>query len=154
MMGLKRFAFGATAAVLTSMALIVGLGSASSGKASIVAGLLIIGIADNLSDTLGIHIHEESDSRGSDAFSLSVSNYATRLLAVCSFVLLVLILPLGVARVVSLVWGVILLSVLTYFIALARSARPLPEILKHLLVAAAVIALSQVVGSLIRRMPW
>src|SRR5450759_655541 len=120
-MGLRRFAFGATAAIMTSMAVIVGLGSANSGKASIVAGLLIIGIADNLSDTLGIHVHEESESRGTVPLSLSVSNYATRLLVVCSFVLLVLLLPLGAARVTSLVWGVVLLSVLTYFIAMGRS---------------------------------
>ena len=152
-MGLRRFAFGATAAIMTSMAVIVGLGSANSGKASIVAGLLIIGIADNLSDTLGIHVHEESESRGTVPLSLSVSNYATRLLVVCSFVLLVLLLPLGAARVTSLVWGVVLLSVLTYFIAMGRSAKPAPEIVKHLLVAAAVLGLSQLIGLVITRMP-
>jgi VIT1/CCC1 family predicted Fe2+/Mn2+ transporter len=150
MMGVRRFAFGATAAVMTSMAVIAGLGSANSGKVSIVAGLLIIGIADNLSDTLGIHIHEECGASGTGAFSLSVSNYTTRLLVVCSFVLLVLLLPIDIARAASLVWGVVLLGVLTYFIAVARSVKPVPEILKHLLVAAVVLALSQVIGSLVR----
>lgn len=151
-MGLRKFAFGVTAAVLTSMALIVGLGSAKSGQANIVAGLLIIGIADNLSDTLGIHLHEEADSGETKAFSLAVSNYATRLFVVCSFVGLVLLLPLPAARVVSLVWGVTLLSVLTYFIAKARAVRPLPEILKHLVIAATVIALSHLIGVVIARM--
>ena len=151
-MGLRRFAFGVTAAVLTSMALIVGLGSANTGKASIVAGLLIIGIADNLSDTLGIHLHEEADSGETKAFSLSVSNYATRLAVVCSFVALVMLLPLGVARVVSMVWGAGLLSVLTYSIAVARSAKPLPEILKHLTIAVVVIVLSHLIGTLITGM--
>lgn len=151
-MGLRKFAFGVTAAVLTSMALIVGLGSAKSGQANIVAGLLIIGIADNLSDTLGIHLHEEAESGETKAFSLAVSNYATRLLVVCSFVALVLLLPLPAARVVSLVWGVVLLSVLTYLIAKARSVRPVPEILKHLVIAATVIALSHLIGLVIARM--
>lgn len=59
MRNLTRFAFGATAAIMTSMALIVGLGSANSGKTGIVGGLLIIAVADNLSDTLSIHIYEE-----------------------------------------------------------------------------------------------
>jgi hypothetical protein len=150
-MNLRRFAFGATAAIMTSMALIVGLGSTSSSKTSIVAGLLIIGVADNLSDSLGIHIHEESESGGREAFSISASNYATRLFVVFSFVSLVVLLPLGVARVVSVAWGVVLLSVLTYFVAKARSANPGLEIVKHLLVAAIVIALSQLIGSLITR---
>lgn len=150
-MRLNRFAFGATAAVLTSMALIVGLGSANTGKASIIAGLLIIGIADNLSDSLGIHVHEECDSKGAEALTLSVSNYVTRLLLVGSFVALVVLLPFDVARLASLLWGVTLLSVLTYYIAKARSANPTSQIVLHLVVAAAVIALSQGIGVFIRR---
>jgi len=150
--GLKRFAFGATAAVMTSMALIVGLGSANTGKASIIAGLLIIGLADNLSDSLGIHIHEETDSGSADALALSVSNYVTRLLLVGTFVAFVALLPFGAARLASLVWGVILLSALTYSIAKARSANPVTQIALHLVVAAAVIVLSQAVGEIIKRM--
>jgi hypothetical protein len=149
---LRRFAFGATAAVMTSMGLIVGLGSANSGKGGIIAGLLIIGVADNLSDTLGIDLYEEADLGQTRAFSLSVSNYMTRLVVVCSFVGLVLVLPLGTARIVSVVWGAALLSTLTYFIAVARKAKPVPEILKHLAIAAAVIGASHVIGMLIARM--
>lgn len=151
-MNLRGYAFGVTAAVLTSMALIVGLGSGDSGKNAIIAGLLIIGVADNLSDTLGIHIFEESDARETKALGISVSNYVTRLFAVFTFVALVVLLPLDVARVVSLVWGAALLSVLTYFIARARSARPAPQIALHLMVAAVVVAMSQVIGMLIGRM--
>lgn len=149
---LRRFAFGTTAALMTSMALIVGLGSANSGKASIIAGLLIIGIADNLSDSLGIHLYEEADLGESKALSLAISNYVTRFVAVCSFVALVVFLPLDIARWVSLAWGTVLLSVLTYYIAKARSVKPIPEILKHLVVAAAVIGLSHLIGSAIQRM--
>ena len=143
-----RFAFGATAAIMTSMALIVGLGSVSSGKTGILSGLLIIAIADNLSDTLGIHIHEESRARGS-AVRTSVTNYLTRLVVAGSFIVLVLALPLGMARVVSIVWGALLLSALTWLIASNRGAAPLPEVVRHLAVAVAVVALSQLIGSLI-----
>ena len=137
--------------MMTSMALIVGLGSANTGKTSIIAGLLIIGIADNLSDSLGIHIHEECDTKATEAFSLSASNYVTRLVIVCSFIAIVAVLPYGVARAVTLAWGVVLLSVLTYFIAKARSARPAYEIALHLFVAAVVVASSGAIGVLIRR---
>jgi hypothetical protein len=148
---LKRFAFGSTAAVMTSMALIEGLGSADSGKPGIIAGLLIIGITDNLSDSLGIHIHEESELHGRQALALSASNYGTRLLVVISFITLVLALPLSVARILSVVWGIALLSTLTYFIARARRAKPAREIAIHLVVAAVVIALSQGIGLVIGR---
>jgi vacuolar iron transporter family protein len=150
MRDLTRFAFGATAAIMTSMALIVGLGTAHSGKSGILGGLLIIAVADNLSDTLGIHVYEESRLEATrPAVRTSVSNYITRLLVAGSFVLLVLVLPLGPARWVSVAWGTLLLSVLTYSIAEAKSIKPVPEVAKHLLVAAAVIVLSQLIGSLI-----
>jgi hypothetical protein len=151
-MWIQRYAFGTTAAVMTSMGLIVGLGTANTGRGGIIAGLLIIGVADNLSDTLGIDLHEEADLGETRAFSLSVSNYFTRLVLVCSFVGLVLAMPLPVARVASIVWGAALLSVLTYQIALIRSLRPLTEIAKHLTIAAAVIGLSHLIGLLIARM--
>jgi VIT1/CCC1 family predicted Fe2+/Mn2+ transporter len=151
-MWIQRYAFGTTAAVMTSMGLIVGLGTANTGRGGIIAGLLIIGVADNLSDTLGIDLHEEADLGETKAFSLSVSNYVARLVIVCSFVGLVLLLPLPTARVVSVLWGAALLSVLTYQIAVIRASKPIVEILKHLTIAAAVIGLSHLIGLLIARM--
>lgn len=149
MRNLTRFSFGATAAITTSMALIVGLSSADSGKKGIVGGLLIIAVADNLSDTLSIHIYEEGKAGAATPISTSISNYLARLLVACSFVLLVLALPLDPARWVSVVWGALLLSALSYFIAQRKGVKPTLEIAKHLIVAAVVIALSQVIGDFI-----
>jgi VIT1/CCC1 family predicted Fe2+/Mn2+ transporter len=149
MKNLTRVSFGATAAIMTSMALIVGLGSANSGKRGIVGGLLIVAIADNLSDTLGIHIYEECKTEANAAVRTSVSNYVARLCVVCSFVALVLALPLGLAWWVSLAWGGFLLAVLTYLIAKNKSIKPAPEIVKHLLVAIVVVVLSRIIGSFI-----
>jgi len=150
-MSLTQFAFGSTAAIMTSMALIVGLSSASSGKASVVGSLLIIAVADNLSDTFGIHIYEECRTEEAQAVRTSVSNYLTRLFVGCSFVALVVVLPLGTARWASVVWGAFLLSVMSYLIAKAKSIKLMPEVAKHLLGAAAVIVLSQLIGSLISK---
>ena len=149
MWNLTRFSFGASAAIITSMALIVGLGSANSGKNGIIGGLLIIAVADNLSDTLSIHIYEEGKVGAATPIGTSISNYVARLLVACSFVALVLVLPLDPARWVNVLWGALLLSVLSYFIARRKSVRPVPEIAKHLIVAAAVIGLSQLIGSVI-----
>lgn len=146
---MTRFAFGATAAIMTSMALIVGLGSANAGRSGVIGSLLVIAVADNLSDTLGIHIYEESRSGGTTAVRTSVSNYVTRLIVALSFVGLVLALPLDAARWASIVWGVALLSVLSYLIAKGRGAKPPREIATHLLVAAVVVLLSHALGRLI-----
>ena len=51
-----RFSFGATAAIITNMALIAGLRTGDHAKVSIIGGMLIIAIADNISDSVGIHV--------------------------------------------------------------------------------------------------
>ena len=87
-----------------------------------------------------------NDNRPHDLF--------TRLFVACSFVALVPVLPLSPARWVSVAWGAFLLSVLTYFIAKSKSVNPVVEIAEHLFVAAAVVVLSQLIGSFIGRVAY
>jgi hypothetical protein len=56
MANLARFTFGTTSAIVTSGGLIVGLHAAGATRATIVSGLLVIAVADNLSDSLSIHM--------------------------------------------------------------------------------------------------
>ena len=58
---LPTVSFGAVSAIVTSMGLIIGFGAAGISKPTIVAGLLIVGLADNLTDSLSIHIYQESE---------------------------------------------------------------------------------------------
>src|SRR5690348_9759853 len=56
-----RISFGGTAAIVTSMALITGLAAANASKGSVVSALLIAAIADNLTDSLSVHVYQESE---------------------------------------------------------------------------------------------
>ena len=56
---LTRFSFGTTSAIVTSLAFVVGL--SGSSKAAIVVSLLVFAVADNVSDSLGLHIFQESE---------------------------------------------------------------------------------------------
>ena len=58
---LPLVSFGATTAIVTSVGPVVGFGSADVRKSAIISGLLIVGLADNLTDTLSIHIFQESE---------------------------------------------------------------------------------------------
>lgn len=152
-MRLKYFSFGATSAILTSMALIVGLGTGGSGRTAVLTALLVIAIADNISDSLGIHIHEEASQEERPRY-VSISNYAARLLISLTFIGLVLAFSQVVAQVLALVWGIALIVVLTYLIAKERRQPPVREILRHLGIAALVLASSQVLGYLIHRLTF
>ena len=86
---LRWIAFGSPAAIVTSMALIVGLDAATARKEAVVASLLIIGIADNLSDSLSVHIYQESERMARrQAFRTTIANYAARFTVSASFLVL------------------------------------------------------------------
>ena len=150
---MSRYSFGATSAILTSLAIIVGLGGAANPKMSIVAALMVLAVADNISDSLGIHVYRESqfkDHRGNRIHT--VSNYLARLLITRIFVLLVWFLPMQAALISSLVIGMLLLCILSYFIAIYHNSSPLWEIAEHLGIAVIVLVASSFLGQLIRGM--
>jgi VIT1/CCC1 family predicted Fe2+/Mn2+ transporter len=151
---LPTVSFGTVSAVVTSIGLIIGFGAAGVSKSTIVAGLLIVGLADNLTDSLSIHIYQESEKlEERAAFKATLSNFVTRLLISFSFVLLVIGFSSAITAFASLVWGLGLLTGLTWLVAKSRGANVTTEVLKHLTVAAAVIAASRMVGILISILP-
>lgn len=129
------------------MALISGLSAAEATRPIIVSALLIAALADNLTDALSIHIFQESEQLGQkDALIGTITNFFTRLLFCISFVLLVGLFPLAHVAKVAIVWGILLLVTLTYLVARERNVKPLPEVLKHMLIASAVITISVMIG--------
>lgn len=129
------------------MALIAGLDAAHAGRASVVSALLIAAVADNLTDSLSVHMYQESERiEQKEVFLGTLSNFATRLIVCTSFVLIVLVLPERYAAIWGIAWGLSLLVVLTCILARYREVSALSEVGKHLAAAAAIILVSQNVG--------
>ena len=129
------------------MALIAGLDAAKTGRASMVSALLIAAVADNLTDSLSVHMYQESERlEQKEAFIGTLSNFVTRLLLCLSFVLIVVPLPEHIAALWGLAWGISLLLILTYILARYRKVSVMSEISKHLGVAVAIIFVSQYIG--------
>lgn len=147
MLKTSRISYGGSAAIVTSMALVSGLDAAGATKSVAVSALLIAALADNLTDSLSIHIFQESEQlEQKEAFAGTVTNFVTRLLVCLSFALLVGFLPISIAVESIIVWGMSLLAALTFMVARERKVGVLLEIAKHLLVAAAVIIVSKAIG--------
>jgi hypothetical protein len=140
--------FGATSAIVTSVGLIVGFGSAEVPKLAIVSGLLIVGLADNLTDTLSIHIFQESELlEQRSAFRITIGNFLTRACISGTFVMLSLLLSGLPAVLACLAWGLTLLVGLTCLVARTRRASVATELLKHITLAAIVVLASGLIGS-------
>jgi len=147
MLNPRRFSFGGTSAIVTSMGVIIGLGAASAELATVVSGLLIVAFADNLSDSLSIHMYQEAEKlEGRTAFRSTLTNFMTRILVALSFVAIVLMLPAPYAAMVALGWGCALLAAISCMLARSRSVGAAPEVVKHLGMAVLVIGASRVIG--------
>jgi VIT1/CCC1 family predicted Fe2+/Mn2+ transporter len=145
-----RFSFGATAAIITNLGLIAGLRTGEHAKVGIIGGMLIIAIADNISDSAGIHIYQESEGiENKEVWLSTFSNFATRLLISFTFVFLVFILPINVAAICSIIWGLCLLALMSYMIAKDRGIKPYATILEHIGIAVIVMIGSNYVGQLL-----
>ena len=138
---MKRISYGSTAAIVTGMALITGLSGVGSVKSTIAA------LADNLTDSLSIHIYQESEHlNGRDAFIGTLTNFATRLLLSLSFVVIVIFFQPKAVVCVAVAWGLFLLGVLTFLVARERNAGIFSEIVKHLSLAVAVLMISKAIA--------
>ena len=141
---------GATAAIVTSMGLIAGLAYESNAKTSIIAGLLVIAIVDNISDSLGIHIYKESEGANKQEIkSSTLGNFIIRLIITLIFVTIVLLFPPYIAFIVSSIWGLVLLTILSYLIARIKMTHPLREVVYHLAIALLVIIGCKFLGNFI-----
>jgi len=139
-----------TSAIVTSMGLIAGLAQGGGTKTNIIAGLLIFAIADNISDSLGIHIYKESEGASRHDINLTtLGNFIIRLLLALTFVFLIILFDPHTAFIAASIWGIILLTVLSYEIARIKQSHPLREIVYHLIIAFLVIIGSRFIGSFI-----
>ncbi|MGB8656613.1 MAG: hypothetical protein WCE90_02365 [Candidatus Zixiibacteriota bacterium] len=149
---LTKFSFGATSAIVTSLAFIVGLFRNANPKPAIIGSLLVIAIADNISDSLGIHVYQESQLLSSKVIRASTFfNFLTRFMVMLIFILLVAFLPMGYAVIFSIAYGISLLAILSYLIARGQKVNPHRAILQHVAIAVLVVTVSNFLGKWIMR---
>lgn len=140
--------FGATSGVITTIGLIVGLNSGTKSMTAVLGGILIIAVADAMSDALGIHLAEEANPNTDHAhvWSATIMTFLTKFIFSISFAVPLLLLPLGPAVIASVIWGLFVIVVLSYFLAKSQDESPLYIIGEHVGIAALVLVFSHFIG--------
>jgi VIT1/CCC1 family predicted Fe2+/Mn2+ transporter len=140
--------FGLTSAVITTLGLMVGLHSGTHSKIVVLAGILTIAIADAFSDALGIHISKEAENTHTTKhiWAATISTFLTKFLFAMTFVVPVLLFSLSTAIVMSLIWGLSILTILSYVIAKSQNEPPWKIVGEHLMIAIVVIGITHWVG--------
>ena len=91
--------FGLTSAVITTLGLMVGLHSGTHSKIVVLAGILLIAVADAFSDALGIHVSEEAENThtAKQIWGATIATFLTKFLFAMTFLVPVLLLSLSTA---------------------------------------------------------
>ncbi|PIP12020.1 MAG: hypothetical protein COT45_00430 [bacterium (Candidatus Stahlbacteria) CG08_land_8_20_14_0_20_40_26] len=142
------FSFGLTSGIITTLGLMVGLHSGTHSKLVVLGGILTIAIADALSDALGIHISEESENKHSvkEIWEATGSTFFSKFIFALTFIVPVLLFELSTAIMISIIWGLSMLSIISFSIAKEQGARPWRVVAEHLIVALVVIVITHYVG--------
>ena len=140
--------FGLTSAVITTLGLMVGLHSGTHSKIVVLAGILTIAIADAFSDALGIHVSKEAENKHTikQIWAATISTFLAKFLFAVTFVVPVVFFALSTAIVMSLIWGLSILTILSYVIAKSQQKPPWKIVGEHLMIAIIVIGITHWVG--------
>ena len=140
--------FGATSGVITTIGLIVGLNSGTKSVIAVLGGILVIAVADAMSDALGIHLAEEADpsTTHGHVWSATIMTFLTKFIFSISFAVPLLLLPLATAVLVSVIWAMLVIVVLSYFLARSQGESPLAIIAEHVGIAMLVVIFSHYIG--------
>ncbi|GAI38509.1 unnamed protein product, partial [marine sediment metagenome] len=90
----------------------VGIHSGTRSRIAVIGAILTIAIADAFSDALGIHISEESENKHTtrEIWESTISTFLSKLIFAMTFIVPVLFLKLDLAIIISILWGLFLLS--------------------------------------------
>jgi VIT1/CCC1 family predicted Fe2+/Mn2+ transporter len=140
--------FGAASGVITTLGLIAGLNAGTKSVVAVLGGILVVAVADAMSDALGIHIAQEADPDSTEEhiWAATFWTFFTKLIVALSFALPLLWLPLQMAVVVAVSWGLLVITLLSALLARMQRIPALPIITEHLVIAIVVVTISHYIG--------
>jgi vacuolar iron transporter family protein len=142
------FSFGLTSGIITTLGLMVGLHSGTHSRLAVIGGILTIAIADAFSDALGIHISEESENKHthSEIWAATISTFSSKFFSTLLFLVPVLLFELVTAIIVSVLAGLLLVGVFSFYIAKSQKVNPWFSVMEHIIIGLVVIVLTHYAG--------
>lgn len=144
--------FGATSGVITTIGLIVGLHAGTQSIVAVLGGILVVAVADASSDAMGIHLAQEADpeSTHDHIWAATIWTFVTKLVVALTFALPLLWLPLQTAVIVCVSWGLLVITLLSLYLARIQSGNALHVVTEHLGIAIVVVTVSYFIGIWVR----
>lgn len=148
--------FGITSGVITALGMIVGLDSATSSRLAVIAGIIVMAVADGFADAAGQHSAEEAEMEQGrlkhtkkEVWMATLSTFISVTGSILSFAIPLVLFPLKTAIAIDIVWGLLLLILLNLYTAKANKQSALKRTAEHILLAFVVIIVSYYLGGFI-----
>jgi len=147
----KGFSFGLTSGIITTLGMIVGLNEGTHLKSVVMSGILIIAVADSLSDAFGMHISEESENQHShrEIWESTIATFLAKLFFALTFIIPILIFKLDIAVIVGVIWGLIVICLLSYLMAYEQKENTFKIMIERLIIAVNVVIFTHLIGDFI-----
>ena len=147
----KGVGFGLTSGVITTLGMIIGLHSGTRLKLAVEVGIIVLAIADALSDAMGIHVSEEAEMEHTtkELWQTSFFTFISKLLITLTFVIPMIFLDFSTAMLTSVSWGLFLITVFSFYMARSQKQNPYKVIAEHVFIAVLVILLAHYLGDVI-----
>ncbi|MBW3004344.1 hypothetical protein KY310_00735 [Candidatus Woesearchaeota archaeon] len=144
----KGLGFGLTSGVITTLGLIVGLDASTGSRLAVIAGILVIAVADALSDAMGIHIAEESTNKKTQKqiWEATISTFFFKFVFALTFAFPFLFFSLSSSVVICILWGLFLITVYSHHLAQKTKIAAYKVICEHLVLTVFVIAAAYFIG--------
>jgi vacuolar iron transporter family protein len=142
--------FGATSAVITTLGIIIGLGTAVDSRLAMATSVVVLAFCDSLADALGMQLSEQSrqDEKGKPIILESIFTFIGRFLFSLIFLIPIALLNLKWAEIVSVIIGVFVITVFSVIIAKRKKISVLKEVIENVALTIIVVIVSYFLGHL------
>ena len=115
----------------------------------VIGGILTIAIADAFSDALGIHVSEESENKHTtrEIWESTFATFLSKFVFALTFIIPILLFQLTAAIIISVIWGLSVLGVFSFYLAKKQKLKRWKVITEHLVIALVVIFLTYYIGT-------
>ncbi|NIR87978.1 hypothetical protein GWO13_10695 [Candidatus Bathyarchaeota archaeon] len=147
----KGVGFGLTSGVITTLGVVIGLHSGTRSTLAVEVGIIVLAIADALSDSMGIHISEEAEMEHTtrELWETSFFTFISKLCVALTFIIPIEFLELSDAILTSVFWGLLLITIFSFYMARSQKQNAYKVVSEHIFIATLVVILAHFLGDAI-----
>ncbi|MEI8061612.1 MAG: hypothetical protein WCG99_04975 [Candidatus Berkelbacteria bacterium] len=143
----KGLGFGLTSGIIATLGMMIGLNQGTHSTTVVLAGIGVIAVTDALSDAVAVFMADETELKPEvSIWQESLSTFFSKFLIGVSFALPVIFMDLSDAVIFSIIYGLILITILSYFVAKSEKRPVVKIVLGHLAATVVVVIVSALVG--------